>query len=496
MIKNVLFVQPKSVGGNFEYVAIPRQGMTFLSAALKQHVEWAKQGIANRIADWVYETRIWFEDKVGKLDILKDLQGVDILCVSALINEIPRAYEIARQAKEHFPHIRTVGGGPHMGMLPDEAIQHGKFDVIVKREGEDIIGPLADVLLSFKGGDLKQELKKLGGIAYEDDGVVFQTANRRTIPSDFVELPDYDAVVGLTPRTPWAAGVIETVRGCTESCTYCEVIQQFLGYRMVRRETEWKRLEQLQRMAADGLIMTSPLDGRFAVFVTDDLHPPPARATKFRNERLERIKGWHGRTEGMFMICQARGELGQDSEMCEALRTNGMEMIYLGVESNNAENLNAVRKRQDPGQVDRDLRALQSWGFINVAMTIIGLPYDTEEKILAMAEWAKEVSKYQTANLLTPLPATINWELLRPLDEDGSLLPPGKMRPYHLYTGKQLVYYDQRWTLQESQALYQRYTARLRPVDRLYARLFQQIQRRAEKTGAVVPQKVLAVSPS
>ena len=43
MTKHVVFVQPKSTGGNFEYVAIPRQGMTFLSAALKQYVELGNQ---------------------------------------------------------------------------------------------------------------------------------------------------------------------------------------------------------------------------------------------------------------------------------------------------------------------------------------------------------------------------------------------------------------------------------------------------------------------
>lgn len=493
MIKNVLFVQPKSAGGNFEYVAIPRQGMLFLSAALKQYVAQAQES-AGRIANWVYDTRIWFEDKVGQLNVLKDLQGVDVLCVTGLINEIPRAYELTRMVREHFPNIRIIGGGPHMGMLPEEAIEVGKFDVIVKHEGEDVIGPLTDVLLSFDGDDLPKELSKLGGIAYKDNGAVVHTHQRRTIPSDYVDLPDFDAVVGLTPQNPWAAGVIETVRGCTENCTYCEVIQQFLGYRMVKRDIELKRLEQLQRMAADGLIMSSPYDGRFAVFVTDDLHPPTRRAVKFRNERMERIKNWKGRTESMYLICQTRTELGEDPEMCEGLRDIGMEMLYLGVESNNAENLAAVKKRQEPDQADSNLRTLASWGFTNVAMTIIGLPYDTEEKIFEMAEWAKSVTKYQTANLLTPLPATINWDLLRPLDEDGSLLPPGKMRPYHLYTGKQLVHYDKRWTMQESADLYRRYTDRLHTVDRLYERIFQTIRRRAEKTGAAIPQKVLATS--
>ncbi|MEK7216124.1 MAG: hypothetical protein AAB289_11055, partial [Chloroflexota bacterium] len=148
----------------------------------------------------------------------------------------------------------------------------------------------------------------------------------------------------------------------------------------------------------------------------------------------------------------------------------------------------------EPGQVDSDLRALQQWGFTNVAMTIIGLPHDTDEKIMAMADWVKTVSKYQTANLLTPLPATINWDLLPPLDEDGSLLPPGKIRPYEKYTGQRLVHYDKRWTMQESEDLYIRYTDRLRPVDRLYQRIFQRIRKRAEQGEGAIPQKVLATA--
>ena len=37
-------------------------------------------------------------------------------------------------------------------------------------------------------------------------------------------------------------------------------------------------------------------------------------------------------------------------------------------------NLKAVKKRQDPGQVHRDLTTLNRAGFTVVAMTIIGLP--------------------------------------------------------------------------------------------------------------------------
>ena len=82
------------------------------------------------------------------------------------------------------------------------------------------------------------------------------------------------------------------------------------------------------------------------------------------------------------------------------------------------------------------------------------------------------VSKYQTVNFLTPLPATSNWDSLVPLDENGDLLAEGVMRPYHLYTGRQLVHQDPRWTMQESRDLFDRYSAKLNPVDDVYRRIF------------------------
>ncbi len=494
-IKNAMLVQPKSTGGNFEYVAIFRQGMLYLSAALRDH-----QG------PYIYDRQIWMEDRSGKIDAARDLDDTDLLLVTALINEAPRAYEVARQAKLTHPHIRSMGGGPHMGPLYEEAIREGLLDVVVMREAEDVVGTVADLLLTYEGDALTRELYKVGGIAFRDGERIVRTPFRPVIPSDYVTLPDYRSVRDLTPQNPLAAGIIETVRGCVENCSFCEVVQQFKGYRMVSRQTELARLQQLQEMAADGLIYRSPINGRFAVFVTDDLHPPPLRAVKFRNERMERVRNWRGRTDGMFMIIQGRAELGQDAEMAEGMRDIGVEMLYLGVESSNAKNLELVRKRQDPDQVHRDLEQLNRYGYTVVAMTIIGLPYDTEESVMELAEWVRSVSRYQTANLLTPLPATINWPNplmatgLKLLDEDGSLLPEGKLPPYHLYTGRQFVFQDEatlpngeprNWTLQRSREIYDKYTARLRPIDKLYERIFRTMKaRQAHHPELAVPTRV------
>jgi len=459
-IKRVVLFQPASAGGNFEYVAIPRQGLLFLSGALDQ---WDGPN--------VYEREIWFEDRSGLIDPDKDLEGVDILMVTALINEAPRGYQIAKLAKLHHPELITIGGGPQMSPLAEEAFNNGDFDVIVQREGEDIIGQLSDVLLEHRGSDRDQYLAKIPGISYRKDGGIVQTNRQGLVSPDFVELPDFRSIKDLNSGNPMVGAVIETIRGCTESCTYCQVIQQFLGYRMISREVEFKRLAQLRDLAADGLVHTSR-NGTFQVFISDDLHAPPLRAVKFRDERLTRLQGWNGHTDGMNMICQVRAEVGQDPELITAMQNANIKMVYVGVESDNAENLIAVNKRQEPGQMHKDLHYINEAGLTVVAMTIIGLPFDTEKSIMDLADWVTTVSKYQTVNFLTPLPATSNWESLVPLDENGELLAKGDMRPYHLYTGRQFVHQDKRWTMQESRDLFDRYSAKLNPVDDVYRRVF------------------------
>jgi radical SAM superfamily enzyme YgiQ (UPF0313 family) len=459
-IKRVMLFQPASAGGNFEYVAIPRQGLLFLSGALAQ---WEGPNI--------YEREIWFEDRSGLIDPDKDLEGVDILMVTALINEAPRGYQVARAAKQFHPDLITMGGGPQMSPLAEEAFNYGDFDVIVQREGEDIVGQLSDVLLEHRGSDRDQYLAKIPGISYRKDGGIVQTNRQGLVSPDFVELPDFRSIKDLNSGNPMVGAVIETIRGCTESCTYCQVIQQFLGYRMISRETEFKRLAQLRELAADGLVHSSR-NGTFQVFISDDLHAPPLRATKFRDERFSRLQGWKGHTDGMNMICQVRAEVGQDPELITAMQNANIKMVYVGVESDNAENLIAVNKRQEPGQMHKDLHYINDAGLTVVAMTIIGLPFDTEQSIMDLADWVTTVSKYQTVNFLTPLPATSNWDSLTPLDENGDLLAEGAMRPYHLYTGRQFVHQDKRWTMQESRDLFDRYSAKLNPVDDVYRRVF------------------------
>ena len=58
------------------------------------------------------------------------------------------------------------------------------------------------------------------------------------------------------------------------------------------------------------------------------------------------------------------------------------------------------------------------------------------------------------------------------MNENGHLLEEGEIRPYHLYTGRQFVHYDERWSMDESREIFDKYTARLTSIDTLYGRIF------------------------
>lgn len=504
--KNVVLLQPASKGGNFEYVAIPRQGMLYLSAALRDYK-----------GENTYDRRIWFEDRAGNIDPDRDLQGVDLLMLTSLINETPRAYEIARLAKEAHPNIVIIGGGPQMGMLPYEALGRAPFDVIVQGEGEMIIGPLSDILLgNLRPHDRNAALRKIGGLSFiNEDGeleIVPKARVNRNIAPDYARLPDFESIVGLSKDKPMSGGVVEFERGCTEKCKFCEVIQIFPGYRRVKPDVEIARLLQLVELQEKGLIAKT--FGRIPIFITDDLHVPPFRAKGFRDERLEKTLNWRKGlgAEGIdpektfHFTSQNRAELGKDPEMMDALLSVGMRMVYIGVESSNAENLEAVGKGQNPIDLEKDLSALKK-RYKVVAMTIIGLPKDTEESLIKMAKWFKEYSDFQTVNFLTPLPGTINWPVRQDgspridkegnqqgmllLGRDGNLLNgtgiptlDGEEPPYGLYTGRQLVHKDipeRNWTKKKSKEVCEVYRSNLKEIDPLYKALIKRTKRQAEK---------------
>ena len=110
-----------------------------------------------------------------------------------------------------------------MSPLPEEAIARGGFDAIVNREGEDIIGQLCDILLTFRDDRKYQYLERVAGISFMRDGHVTQTRRKGLVAPRLrapARLPLHPRPV---PHEPHGRPVSwRPCGGCTENCSYCQ----------------------------------------------------------------------------------------------------------------------------------------------------------------------------------------------------------------------------------------------------------------------------------
>ena len=70
------------------------------------------------------------DENIEPIDFEKD---VDLVGITTVTSAAPRAYEIARQFRKRG--VPVVLGGPHVSVLPEEALQHASAVVVGEAEG-------------------------------------------------------------------------------------------------------------------------------------------------------------------------------------------------------------------------------------------------------------------------------------------------------------------------------------------------------------------------
>jgi len=179
-----------------------------------------------------HEVRVFDEN----LDGIDYEWPADLAALSVMTMFAPRAYEICAQYRARG--IRTVLGGIHPSMLPEEALEH--CDTVVIGEAEET---WSTVLQDAAAGQLKRTY-------------------RAEQPADLTCSP-------LPDRTPLArhryfSENVQTTKGCPFSCEFCSV-HAFDGQR-IRHKT----VEQVVREISDVQASPSRYKRRKAVFFADD----------------------------------------------------------------------------------------------------------------------------------------------------------------------------------------------------------------------------------
>lgn len=361
----------------------------------------------NDIAGWDAEVidennyRTGPKDENGWPDhaVLQRIRPADVVGLyGGLTSTIPRLFEIAEFYKGLG--VPTVAGGQHfVDDTIGEALGRG-VDFIVLGEGEKTIGEL---LAHFDGLKDKAEIR---GLAYLENGNVVRTPDAEQL-TDFDELPIPDfSLVRYAGIKLYPVG---RVRGCGMNCEFCTV----------KGRPRYASPERLMEQFAS---LYEKRGARW-FFIVDDLFGQDREGT-LRLCRL--LRDYQRQVRTRFKItAQIRLDKAEDTELLQAMRDAGINMVAIGFESPIAEELKAMNKRLKPDEMIAMTHLYRRAGFRVHGMFIFGYPARPGEPFrMGAAERVRRFrrfirkSRLDTVQVLLPVPLP-GTELTRRLRAEG-----------------------------------------------------------------------------
>jgi len=319
-----------------------------------------------------------------------DAVGIGIHTANAL-----RGYEIGKRARERGAYV--IFGGIHATLYPEEAVQLGGANAIVKGDGDVV---WATVLADCSKG--APEPIYTGG---------------QIEASDFVP-----ARWDLVPRNRYMWASVQTVRGCPKHCSFCSVWRTD-GQRPRQRAADVviEEIVQLRRLGFRFVALAD--DNFYPVTLTDlDLaarqnNPGKLNELKaIRAERFELMSRLAKLPEDMVFFTQITMEAAEDPDFLDAMKAARIKGALVGVESVTPEGLKDVYKDFNlagENLIER-LKTFRRHGVHVLGSFIFGLPSDRPETFDATAAAAisAELTFAQFVTL-SPYPGTVDfirWE--------------------------------------------------------------------------------------
>ena len=374
MKKKVIFIEPKGVNSNVfaVFMSIPLLGPVYLATIAK------KAG---------YNTQVLNENILGRKIKSSEIKDADILCITCLTSTIERGRQIAKKYKQINPNGKTIIGGIHSSMLPNDVIND--FDQVIIGEGENII-------LDLLSGKIKNKI--VYGKPLEN--------------LDKVPFPDFKLV--KKHYKIWTRPVM-TSRGCPYNCNFCSVTEMF--GRKYRFQSTDRVIKEILR---DKL-------GLKIFFVDDHFAANPKRTEELLDAMIQHKFNKYWST-------QVRTEITKNPKLISKMRKAGCTAVCVGFESINPESLKEMRKNQTLADIKRSIKVFHDNGIRVHGMFMFGSDADTKATFRKTSDFCKDSRlDYVQYTILTPLPGT---ELYHKLEKENRLLH--KKWPY--YDGMHVVF--------------------------------------------------------
>ena len=294
--------------------------------------------------------------------VLDDFQP-EVVGISSVTADSESALAVAQLVKSHG--IRTIGGGIHPSLLPDEAAE--SYDAVFVGEGDS-----PEAIELFENPDM--------------------TFAQGMCPDLNLLLPDRKCVIGWERYTTFLQGMIQTQRGCPYSCGYCAAPKVF-GNKVRMRDAGLVREEVESLGVQEGRI----IDDAFAVNRNHGLAVC---------RELSKVNySW---------VCDIALQ-NVDRELLNAMQDAGCTQINIGIESASERWQALSGKKIKPGQPEAVLGWSKQRDIKVIYYFMIGFPGETLVELqatLQMAKRLKDMGGQPCISIVTPSPGTRLAELV------------------------------------------------------------------------------------
>jgi len=321
-----------------------------------------------------HEIRI-FDENIEKIDYSwkADIAGITVRTMFAT-----RAYTISETYRKHG--VKTVLGGIHPSMSPEEALQY--CDTVVIGEAEEVW----QRLLQDAENDSLQRVYNADRLA---NLASFPIANR-----------------SLLSKHSYLSDIIQTSKGCPFDCEFCSV-HAFDGQR-IRSRTIEQVIQDVQNLNST----SDKYKKKHSVFIADD--------NIIANKQFAKDLFIALKPHNLNWMCQASINISQEDELLELMRESGCGAIFIGFESISTENLRAMHKNVNQRyDYYEAVKKIQSYGILVHSSFIVGYDFDSPASFSELIDFIQESNLLMPLiNILTPFPGTM---LFNRLEKEGRI---------------------------------------------------------------------------